>query len=161
MSLQRRLQLVGDSQENLWVSRALKIAFASTDMKHVDQHFGTARAFAFYALDKEHSCFLEACEFGDLLMDGNEDKLTEKLRALEGCSAVYSLAIGASAVKQLKARYIHPLKVPAGREILALLNTLQQELIQSKAGWLAQAVARTKPADLSRFDAMADEDWEE
>ncbi len=161
MTLERRLQLVGCDQDALWVSTALKVAFATTDMKHVDQHFGAARSFALYALDKNKYCFMEACEFGHLFMDGNEDKLSEKIAALEGCAAVYSQAIGASAVRQLKSKNIQAVKVTPGVEIVSLLHALQEELIHGPDGWLAKAIKRTLPADPARFDVMADEGWEE
>ncbi len=161
MTLQRRLQLVGCNQEEQWMSTALKVAFATTDMKHVDQHFGAAKSFALYAIDRDKHCFMEAAEFGDLSMDGNEDKLAEKISALEGCIAVYSQAIGASAVNQLKAKNIQPVKVSPGVGIIELLNALQEELIQGPGSWLAKAIASTLPANPSRFDEMEDEGWEE
>jgi len=161
MTLRRRLQLVGCNQEEQWMSTALKVAFATSDMKHVDQHFGAAKSFALYAIDRDKYCFMEAAEFGDLSMDGNEDKLVEKISALEDCIAVYSQAVGASAVNQLKAKNIQPVKVSPGVEIIELLNALQEELIQGPGSWLAKAISSTLPVDPSRFDAMEDEGWEE
>ncbi|MCB1774288.1 MAG: nitrogen fixation protein NifX, partial [Gammaproteobacteria bacterium] len=64
MSVERRLQLVRSGTEEGWMDGALKVAFATTDMKHVDQHFGAARSFAIYAVDPEHVLFVEANEFG-------------------------------------------------------------------------------------------------
>jgi nitrogen fixation protein NifX len=161
MTLQRRLQLVGNNSEEQWMSTALKVAFATRDMKHVDQHFGAAQSFAIYAVDRERACFVEACEFGDLDMDGNEDKLAEKITALDGCIAVYSQAVGASAIGQLKAQGIQPVKVSPGAEIGDLLESLQDELRQGPGSWLAKAIASTLPADPGRFDAMETEGWEE
>ncbi len=71
MALQRRLQLVGDKPEEDWLKTALKVAFATTDMKVVDQHFGAARSFAIYAVSQDKFSFIEAAEFGELSMDGN------------------------------------------------------------------------------------------
>ena len=34
---------------------AIKVAFATTDMVHVNQHFGSAKSFAVYAVDPENS----------------------------------------------------------------------------------------------------------
>jgi nitrogen fixation protein NifX len=161
MTLQRRLQLVGNNSEEQWMSTALKVAFATRDMKHVDQHFGAAQSFAIYAVDRERACLVEACEFGDLDMDGNEDKLAEKITALDGCIAVYSQAVGASAIGQLKAQGIQPVKVSPGAEIGDLLESLQDELRQGPGSWLAKAIASTLPADPGRFDAMETEGWEE
>ncbi len=161
MSLQRRLQLVGCNTEAPWMSTALKVAFATTDMKAVNQHFGAAKSFALYAVDQENACFLEAVEFGALDMDGNEDKLADKISALDGCIAVYSQAVGASAIRQLKAKNIQPVKVSADAPIAELLTALQEELRQGPSAWLAKAIASTLPADPSRFDQMEAEGWDE
>ena len=157
----RRLQLARCSTEEKWMTTALKVAFASSDMKHVDQHFGAAEAFVIYAVDQEKVSLVEAVEFGKLAMDGNEDKLAVKIEVLKDCAAVYSQAVGASAISQLKASNIHPVKVSPGARIDDLLSSLQEELIQGPGSWLAKAIASTLPADPSRFDAMEADGWEE
>lgn len=161
MTLQRRLQLVGCNTEEKWMSSAIKVAFATTDMKHVDQHFGAAKSFAIYAVDQDEACFVEANEFGVMDMDGNEDKLAAKIDALNSCVAVYSQAVGASAIGQLKAKGIQPVKVSPGADINELIEALQQELREGPSHWLAKAVASTLAADPSRFDEMEAEGWEE
>ena len=161
MSQTRRLQLVGCTTEDKWMATALKVAFATSNMKQVDQHFGAAQAFAVYALDQEKACFVEAIEFGKLDMDGNEDKLADKIGALEGCIAVYSQAVGASAINQLKTKGIQPVKVSPGAVISDLLAALQEELRQGPGSWLARAIQSATPADPSRFDQMEADGWEE
>lgn len=161
MTLRRRLQLVACNTEESWMESALKVAFATSDMQHVDQHFGAAQSFAIYALDQDKAALVEANEFGKLDMDGNEDKLAVKIAVLEGCIAVYSQAVGASAIKQLKAKGIQPVKVSPGATIEDLLASLQDELRQGPGSWLAKAIAATLPADPSRFDGMEADGWEE
>lgn len=161
MNMTRRLQLVGCNTEDKWMSTALKVAFATSDMKHVDQHFGAAQSFAIYALDMDKSCLVEAVEFGKLDMDGNEDKLAAKIDALDGCIAVYSQAVGASAINQLKARGIQPVKISPGAAISGLLASLQEELRQGPGSWLARAIQQATPADPSRFDQMEADGWDE
>ena len=140
---------------------SIKVAFATSDMKHVDQHFGAAQSFAIYAVDMDHVCMVEASEFGRLDMDGNEDKLAAKIAALDGCVAVYNQAVGASAISQLKAKGVQPVKVSPGAEINDLLESLQDELRQGPSSWLAKAIAATMPVDPARFDEMEAEGWEE
>lgn len=164
MTVARRLQLVDCNTENAgedWMAGALKVAFATSDMKTVDQHFGAAQSFAIYALDMDRVCLSEATEFGKLEMDGNEDKLGAKIDVLDGCIAVYSQAVGASAINQLKAKNIQPVKVSPGAVISDLLESLQEELRQGPGSWLAKAIASTMAADPSRFDQMEAEGWEE
>lgn len=139
---------------------AIKIAFASSDMKHVNQHFGSAKSFAIYAINPEQTQFVEAAQFGHLAQDGNEDKLRAKFDLLQDCAAVYCQAVGASAVKQLIARSIQPVKVQEDSVIEDLLKDLQNELNSGPSSWLARAI-NPKQNNPERFRGMADEDWQE
>lgn len=160
--LQRRLRLVNSATEMRARDQVIKVAFATSDMRHVDQHFGAAEAFAIYLVDAEHSLMLEAYRFGALETDGeNEDKLAAKIDALQGCIAVYSQAVGASAIAQLTARKIQPVKVEPGTAITQLLRGLKEELAQGAKGWLGRAITQSQPADSARFDAMDAEGWAE
>jgi len=140
---------------------ALKIAFATTDMKHVNQHFGSAKSFAVYAVDPERFEFIEAAQFGVQDQDGNEDKLAVKFELLKECAAVYCQAVGASAVKQLVALGIQPVKVQENSPIQKLLEDLQSEMRSGPSSWVAKAIRQQSGGDSSRFDEMAEEDWQE
>lgn len=157
----RHLRILDFDTEGEAMKTAVKVAFASGDMKTVDQHFGAAESFAVYAVDPEQAKLVEAAQFGKLKMDGNEDKLAAKIAALDGCIAVYANAIGGSAVNQLKAHTIQPVKVSAGAAIRDLLDALQQELRQGPSAWLARAIERTQPGNPDRFKAMEAEGWDE
>ena len=162
MSLKRRLTIVDSSTEARTMEQtALKLAFASTDMKHVDQHFGAAQSFVIYAVDMKEARMLEVIQFDQLDQDGNEDKLVDKINALAGCIAVYSQAVGSSAVAKLKAEGIQPVKVAAGAEINGMLEAVQEELRSGPATWLARAIEAQKPVDPNRFVAMEQQGWEE
>ena len=104
---------------------------------------------------------LEAVQFGELAQDGNEDKLLVKIDLLEDCAAVYCQAIGTSAVKQLVAKGIQPVKVQEGSPIDDLISDLQKELEAGPSNWLAKAIKKTKAPDPRLFDLMEDEGWEE
>ncbi|MGZ5008421.1 MAG: nitrogen fixation protein NifX [Methylobacter sp.] len=140
---------------------ALKIAFATTDMETVNQHFGSAKSFAIYAVDMEDAQLLEAAEFGVLSQDGNEDKLSVKLDLLDGCAAVYCQAVGGSAINQLIARGIQPVKVHEGGKIKDLIVDLQNEMKAGPSSWLAKAINQHKSPDPDRFNRMEDEGWDE
>ena len=161
MSLERQLKILDCDTESKWMGAAIRVAFASTDMKVVNQHFGSAESFAIYAVDLEHIQLLEVNQFGQLVQDGDEDKLVAKLDVLQGCAAVYSQAVGASAVAQLTSRGIQPVKVSQGAEILYLLKSLQEELRSGPTAWLARAIEAQTPVDPTRFDTMEDEGWDE
>ncbi len=140
---------------------ALKIAFATTDMETVNQHFGSAKSFAVYAVDRDNAQLLEAAQFGDLRQDGNEDKLSVKIELLNGCAAVYCQAVGGSAINQLIANNIQPVKVHEGSKIKDLIVDLQTEIKAGPSSWLAKAINQHKNPDPERFNKMEDEGWDE
>ena len=153
--LTRKLEVLGEEEKAF-----LKVAFASTDREVVDQHFGSAKAFAVYGVNPEGCKLLNISEFSEPTNEDNEDKLSIKLELLDGCIAVYCRACGASAVKQLMAKGIQPVKVTEGALIDNLLTELQLELQQGPSSWLAKAVTRNG-LDPSRFDEMEMEGWDE
>lgn len=140
---------------------AVKVAFASSDMRQVDQHFGAAESFAIYAVGQDRATLVEAIQFGQLDMDGNEDKLAAKIAALDGCVAVYCQAVGASAVNQLRAKGVQPIKVSPAAAVSDLIQALQCELREGPSAWLARALEARQPASAARFDAMESEGWSE
>lgn len=153
----RQLQVLDDDDGTL-----LKLAFASSDRETVDQHFGSSRSFVIYGVNQERAQLLSVVEFGDLAQDGNEDKLVNKLDLLEGCIAVYCCACGASAVRQLLAKSIQPVKVADNAPITELIEAFQAELKAGPSSWLASAIRRVhQKSNTHRFDAMAAEGWDE
>src|SRR5512136_546122 len=169
MSLNRRMHVVQSTDKRGLMETALKVAFATTDMETVNQHFGSAKSFAVYAVDMENSELMEAAQFGELSQDGNEDKLSVKIDLIKDCAAVYCQAIGGSAINQLILKNIQPVKVHEGSKIKDLIVDLQNEIKAGPSNWLAKAINRHKSPDPesfdraqeSRFDKMEDEGWDE
>jgi nitrogen fixation protein NifX len=162
MSLTRRMHIVQTTDKRGFMETALKVAFATSDMETVNQHFGSAKSFAVYAVDMEHSELLEAAQFGELRQDGNEDKLSVKIDLLGGCAAVYCQAIGGSAINQLIAKNIQPVKVHEGSKIRDLIVDLQNEIKAGPSSWLAKAINQHKGLNMEqRFDQMEEEGWDE
>lgn len=163
MALQRQLKLVeeeGPNGESIQRS-ALRIAFATSDLKRINQHFGSAERFALYSIDPEQVQLIEVCEFGNLNQDGNENKLLEKFVVLDGCAAVYSTAIGPSAVRQLLSLGVQPLKVNEYTTIAGQIDQLRQELREGPSGWIARAIRQQQPRAAQHFDLMEEEGWSE
>ena len=117
------------------MEQTVKIAFASTDSKRVDQHFGSAKAFAIFDVSPDSAQQVEISEFGHLAQDGNEDKLDTKIEMLEGCSAVFCQAAGPSAIKRLLTIGVQPVKVSEGADINTLIRDIQQEMKFGATGW--------------------------
>lgn len=159
--LLRQLRVVCSEEEGRSMAEKLKVAFATTDTKHVNQHFGSAKGFAIYRIDADSAMQVEANEFGVLAQDGNEDKLEEKIALLEGCAAIYCQAVGPSAVKRLMTMGVQPIKVSENAVIEYLIRDLQAEMRAGPSGWLAKAIEKNTPKDETRFTAMEAEGWEE
>lgn len=155
MDVTRQLRVLDDDSGQ----HLLKVAFATSDRKTVDQHFGSARSFAIYGVGPDEERLLTVTEFGELAQDGNEDKLSIKLEMLSECIAVYCRACGASAVRQLLAIGVQPVKVSEGAVITDLISALQNELKEGPSNWLAKAIKRNQPSESDRFDAMESEGW--
>ena len=155
----RHLRLVTSTEPP---AMSLKVAFASSDRKQVDQHFGAAEAFAIYELSEDDAKLVEVAEFtdSDIAMDGHEGKLASKISLLSGCAAVYCNAVGASAIKQLLAAGIQPMKVVEGAVIDELLCGLNQAMLGAPPAWMAKFLKKQTPAE-DRFAAMEDEGWSE
>ena len=160
MALIRRMRIVDKSEEELAMATSLKIAFCTDDMKTVNQHFGSAKTFAIYLVDLEQSNLLEVAEFGKLDQDGNEDKLSTKIDLIDGCAAVYCEAVGASAIRQLIAAGIQPVKVYRGSQIADLIGDFQAELRSGPSAWVAKALAK-QSGNVEKFAQMEADGWDE
>jgi nitrogen fixation protein NifX len=137
----------------------LKLAFASDDRVTVNQHFGAAVGFAIYALDGERWQLVELAEFPPESMDGNEGKLPAKIAALAGCAAVYCLAAGGSAVKQLLAAGVQPVRLDDEAPIEPLLKQVSAAIREGGIPWVDKALK--KDGGAGRFERMAAEGWDE
>src|ERR1035437_9691680 len=98
---------------------------------------------------------MEVAEFIETAMDGHEGKLAAKVELLDGCAAVYCNAVGASAIQQLLAKGIQPMRVDEGAAIDGLLSCLQMQ--SEPPLWLVKHMK--KQADADRF--ADDEEWQE
>ncbi len=150
----RQLRVLDDGDDNAM----LRVAFATSDRKVINQHFGSASSFAIYGVNPDDARLLTVIEFGDLTHD--EDKLAAKLELLKDCIAVYCRACGASAVRQLLTQGIQPVKVSEGATIEEMISALQDELRSGPSSWLAKALQRSGVGSMmGRFDAMESEGW--
>jgi nitrogen fixation protein NifX len=142
-----------NEDENQERAGAMKIAFATQDLKRVDAHFGWAKNMAVYELTPEDSRLVEVFRFeGELKEDGNEDKIAPKVEAIRDCAIVYVAAIGGSAAGRVVQAGIHPIKVAQPEEISGLLAKLQTVLRGNPPPWLRKALLKGKERDFDFED---------
>ena len=135
----------------------VKIAFATSDRKAVNQHFGAAESFAIYEVGEQEMRLIEVVEFIETAMDGHDGKLAAKVGLLGDCAAVYCNAVGASAIQQLLAAGIQPMRVDEGSSIDELLCGLLKSMANEPPAWLAKHLKKQSSA--GRF--AEDEEWQE
>jgi len=124
---------------------AVRVAIASTDLKTLDAHFGSAPKFAVYDVTPSGWSFVEAVEFkgntdggGTHRTDG-DDRITPKVDALAGCHLLFCLAIGGPAAAKAVASRIHPIKAPPA-SIDDVLEKVRAMLTGSPPPWLRKVL---------------------
>jgi len=138
----------------------IKVAFASTDRLRVNQHFGAAEAFAIYEVTPDKATLVGIGEFAEEAMDGNEDKLLAKVDFLEGCAAVYVMAVGASAIKKLMAKGIQPIRTAEVDAVDELLAEISLAMTEGGVAWVDRAMAAQAKKSADRFASMEEEGWQ-
>ncbi len=135
----------------------VKIAFATSDRRAVNQHFGAAEAFAIFEVGETGNRLIEVAEFMETAMDGHEGKLAAKVELLGDCAAVYCNAVGASAIQQLLAAGIQPMRVDEGTSIDELLGGLHESMKSEPPLWLAKHLKKQSGGK----SFAEDEEWSE
>lgn len=161
MSLRRFMRVVASESMPATETPVVHAAFATTDMKHVDQHFGTAKCYAVYQVTPREANLLCAAQFRQADSEGGEGKLTSRIALLQGCTLIYCEAIGGGAIRRLAQQGIRPMRVAAGVPISVLIAELQQALSQDTELLRRCLPARAEPRDEARFDRMEAEGWAE
>ncbi len=128
----------------------MKVAFATTDGNHTDEHFGRAGQFAIYEVDKEGFRFVEMRVFAvgvdEKIQESrgkgaeHDDLVEAKVDTLSDCKIIYVTEIGGPSAARLARRGIMPVKVKNADSIAEHLGKLV-ETIKSKAiPWLEKSI---------------------
>ena len=128
----------------------MKIAFATTDSIHVDEHFGRAGAFAIYDLTEEGYTFVELRKFADGRDreieeskgkgQSHDDRVQKKVDDLGDCRIIYLTDIGGPSAARLVKKSIMPVKVTENTSIEESLHKLFDTIRSSPPPWLRKAL---------------------
>ena len=131
----------------------MKVAFATTDGKQVDEHFGRAGMFAIYEFKENRFNLVELRKFSDgmdkAVMDTkdmgplHDDAVQSKVDRLADCKLVYVTEIGGPSAARLVKKGIMPMKVKEVVSIESVLHQLSQTIRQSPPPWLRKAMNRS------------------
>lgn len=134
----RRFELVDGSRKK---GLAMKVAFASTDKVHIDEHFGRAERFLIWDIGPETAAFSGMVE---VMTEGGdeEDRIEARSSVLADCALVYVLQIGGPAAARLVAKKIHPIKSKEPEPIADVVEKLQEVLRNNPPPWLKKAMLK-------------------
>ncbi|MDH3455016.1 MAG: nitrogen fixation protein NifX [Desulfuromonadales bacterium] len=119
----------------------MKVAFASTDKIHVDEHFGKAEEFYLWEIGPEEAAFSGVAQLkaeeGDI-----DDKIEARTSVLADCALVYVGEIGGPAAARLVQKKIHPIKSKEHEPIIVVVEKLQEVLKGNPPPWLRKAMLK-------------------
>ena len=128
----------------------MKIAFATTDGKRVDEHFGRAGTFAVYELSLDGYSFLEMRTFAegrDSAVEEtkgmgqlHDDRVQSKVDRLSDCKIIYLTEIGGPPAARLIRKGMMPIKVKEPVPIEDSLQKLLETARTSPPPWLRKAL---------------------
>jgi len=121
----------------------MKIAFASTDKIHIDQHFGWSKTFQLFEVNKEDSSFIKELDSSQEYEDEHE-KLTYKIGTINEADMLYCTQIGPSASKMVQAAKIHPIRSSGDESIAQAIEKLQEMLNGNPPPWLLRIYYATE-----------------
>jgi nitrogen fixation protein NifX len=131
----------------------MKVAFATTDGKQIDEHFGRAGTFAIYDILETGHCFIEMRKFADdmdmAVVDTkdkgalHDDAVQNKVDRLADCKLIYFTEIGGPSAARLVKKGIMPMKVKEVVSIESALTQLIVTITTSPPPWLRKALHKT------------------
>lgn len=120
----------------------MKVAFASTDKIHIDEHFGRAENFLIWEIGPEEAVFSGVTQVQSSGED-EENRIEARSAALADCALVYVAQIGGPAAARLVAKKIHPIKSKECESIAEVVVKLQEVLRNNPPPWLKKAMLKS------------------
>ena len=126
----------------------MKVAFASTDKVHIDEHFGKAEEFYIWEIGPDEAQFTGVVQIkADADAPGHsDDKIEARGAALADCALVYVGEIGGPAAARLVAKKVYPLKSKEQEPITMAVEKLQEVLKGNPPPWLRKAMLKEEPS---------------
>jgi nitrogen fixation protein NifX len=133
----RRFEIVSGKKSK---GLSMKVAFASTDKVHIDEHFGKAEEFYIWNIGPEVAEFsgvIQVTDEGDAA-----DRIEARGAALDECALVYVGEIGGPAAARLVQKKIHPLKSKTKEPIADAVAKLQEVMQGNPPPWMKKAMLK-------------------
>ena len=130
----------------------MKVAFATTDGIHVDEHFGRAGRFAIYEFTKNGYSSLDDRVFSvgrDMLVEGtrglgslHDDAVQGKVEKVSDCDIIYMTSIGGPSAARLVKKGIMPVKVKGKMRIEEEAVKLMETIRNAPPPWMRRALEK-------------------
>ena len=122
----------------------MTIAFASSEGKLIDQHFGWSKKFYLYQVDEYTSKFINEIDSSDE-PEEEKAKLEYKIGTIDDADIMYCTQIGPTASKMVQSAGIHPVRVQEGEVIAEAISNLQEMLNSgNQPMWLLRMFHKAK-----------------
>jgi nitrogen fixation protein NifX len=122
----------------------MKIAFASKDNVHVNQHFGWCEMFYIYEVFEDDYELISEVD-SSLKFDDEIDKLEYKINCLEDSDIVYVSQIGPKAATMVQKCGIYPMKSShEGEKIEDVIQSLQKMIQGNAPLWLKRILLKNQ-----------------
>jgi nitrogen fixation protein NifX len=128
----------------------MKVAFATTDGVHVDEHFGRAGRFVVYEFTGDGYTSLGDRVFAegrDMAVEGtrgqgalHDDAVQGKVEKLSDCDIIYMTSIGGPSAARLVRKGIMPVKLKESERIEETAVKLMKALQGTPPPWLRRAL---------------------
>jgi nitrogen fixation protein NifX len=120
----------------------MKIAFASKDNIHVNQHFGWCEKFYIYEVDGDSFSLIDEVD-SSLKKEEEVEKLTYKIECVQGCDIIYVSQIGPKAANMVQSAGIYPMRSSSEDEKVEDVIASLQKMINGNAPlWLKRILLK-------------------
>lgn len=119
----------------------MKVAFATKDGVHINDHFGWAKQFAIYEIGPKGYTLAQIVKAEEDHAE-EDDKINAKIEAIKGASILYCEAIGPTAAARVVKNRIHPIKITQPQSIEEACEQLTKMIATNPPPWIKRILAR-------------------
>ena len=119
----------------------MKVGFATTDNILINDHFGWAKNFAIYEINREGFRFLENRHFEEDEIE-ELNKIDKKIEGLKDLKIIFVESIGGTAAARVVKSGIHPVKSKPNDKIEDVMKDLKTVLSGNPPPWLKKIILK-------------------
>ncbi len=120
----------------------LKVAFASSDMEWINDHFGKTSQFVIYDISDSGFNLIEVLKVAQEEISEEDDKNEQVAQILadKGVHILYVASIGPTAAAKVVKKRVHPLKVQVDTKVEDACKEFQRMLGSNPPPWIKKII---------------------